>query len=620
MAHQGTDTTDDLFLELAQDQQRESEYTDEPRPTSRDTLSSSRLVHARQRRISATDSLLASALERRDSITGQTAGRTPSRLETSPNALRQYADELRRPGSRRSANMDDSMSPGQTHHTYRQGVTQDWSMRPMSRLTEIRSPEPPSYGRRRPSFASSPPQHLPSLSKPQESPDESPAEKSNADSTSVDSQTADTVWDELDDLKSRIKKLELTGKLPLTSNGIGSGDSSERPRTATTAPTTIDSSPKHERKPETEVATSPPSTANPNSRPATANVHPLLHEALAKAKLLLNPSLYRMLETTATEALQIAALTGSAGPQGTTYSAASVINGATVSDRHVRRKADNMCRNLTDLCLALCEGKHELVSHTASPVTLATPIMIRSSPTVRYARSSIGLDDSLNRSQGRPMSRLEARRSSMLGTYPASSYGGGTNENTEDPSGSDRETTPQRPRLRSQVLRRVSRASDRLRSSRGQRYEESVGDDDALSVRPPSRAMTDFGAFRSSTTSNSGGTRGFATPSLNNNRTSNLRESLISRRAVNAGAQNTNRELSRFASFSSDVARSPADQQHSTPPVMEEEGSESGEYRQYLRPKRRMASLSTSLSARRPQDTLPSRAASLSSRRPVLAE
>ena len=136
----------------------------------------------------------------------------------------------------------------------------------------------------------------------------------------------------------------MTGKVPSTSGAAVSGEP-ERPRTATTAPTTIDSSPKHDKpvkKPEPEEDPEEVTDANTVGGPSVANIHPNLHSALAKAKPLLNYSLYRSLEATAADALQLVAMTGSAGPQGTAFSAASIINGVTVSDRHVRRKADRL--------------------------------------------------------------------------------------------------------------------------------------------------------------------------------------------------------------------------------------------------------------------------------------
>lgn len=183
-----------------------------------------------------------------------------------------------------------------------------------------------------------------------------------AESSSSEEQSV--VWSELDDLKSRIKKLE--------------GGSCDRPRTATTAPTTIDSSPRQSRKP----------MSPPVQPPAPTVAHPLLHEALARAKPLLTSALFRSLEASATDALQLAAIT----------------NGATASDRQMRRKADNMCRNLTDLCITLCDGKHEAPSVISSPASIA-PSLQRSSSRATSVMRPV-----------RPGSRLEMRRSSILGT------------------------------------------------------------------------------------------------------------------------------------------------------------------------------------------------------------
>ncbi|KAF2860758.1 hypothetical protein K470DRAFT_257545 [Piedraia hortae CBS 480.64] len=182
-------------------------------------------------------------------------------------------------------------------------------------------------------------------------PKRSPAESASAGSH------ADTVWDELSELKSRIRLLE----------------SGERPPTATTTPSTVVTSPLRERE----------------------GVHPLLHAALAKAKPLLQPTLYRSLEATASDALHLAA-TG-------------------FSDRQTRRKADSMCRNLTDLVLALCDGKHESVLSRADSFRCSEPYSPRRaetsySPAMRADISSLRSSES-----SRPMSRLEARRSSILG-------------------------------------------------------------------------------------------------------------------------------------------------------------------------------------------------------------
>lgn len=401
------------------------------------------------------------------------------------------------------------------------------------------SPEVPQYGRRRPSFGAAsqkqhPGHHTQNSARHASSQSESPVDDSEPkhESNSVeDSQTESSgVWDELDELKSRIKQLELGGKRPLTSGAAVSGGSSERPRTATTAPTTIDSSPKQERKPETKQA----ENENAVGGPGMGGVHPNLHSALAKAKTLLNPSLYRSLETTAADAIQLAAMTGSAGPQGTTFSAASIINGVTVSDRHVRRKADNMCRSLTDLCLALCDGKHESAgSVTASPLHLENPMSRATPPSRLSTRNSIGPNshERHSGSNNRPMSRLEARRSSILGPNNSSLPNSPRDfENYADSS--EREHTPSGPPRGSSIphhmydtSRRASasgssgpRASSSMLRSRlsaarahygdnHDHYNSNNNDDDAATdaddredhtIRAPSRAMTEIGGLRSS--------------------------------------------------------------------------------------------------------------------------
>lgn len=157
-----------------------------------------------------------------------------------------------------------------------------------------------------------------------------------------------TVWDELDDLKSRIKKLELTGKFPSSSAAAMSSVSGERPRTAATTATTLSSSPKqkHVRKssisPEVLAAT------------ATANsIQSLLQSALAKAKATVGPEVYNALEATATDALT---LTNMLATTATTVSGnSSTVTGIGLSERQAKRKADSLCRGLTEVCLALTE-------------------------------------------------------------------------------------------------------------------------------------------------------------------------------------------------------------------------------------------------------------------------
>lgn len=72
--------------------------------------------------------------------------------------------------------------------------------------------------------------------------------KNDGTESTMSTTAPSTVWDELDDLKSRIRKLELTGKLPSSSAAAMSSMAGERPRTATTTVTTVSSSPKHKQK------------------------------------------------------------------------------------------------------------------------------------------------------------------------------------------------------------------------------------------------------------------------------------------------------------------------------------------------------------------------------------
>lgn len=324
----------------------------------------------------------------------------------------------------------------------------------------------------------------------QETPDLPPLQpaprRSDPESGSVDSNTApSTVWDELDDLKSRIKKLELTGKTPSTSAAAVATQVGERPRTATTAPTTISSSPQRVR--HTNAALASQTTIG---GPAAANAHPLLHSALAKAKPLLSPPLYRALEATASDALTLAAMTGSPGPQGTTYSAASVISGVNVSERQIRRKADSMCRNLTDLCIALCEGKNDLPSPTvrASPATL--PRVPLESASLRYVRrSSIENEDRNTRSSPSwAQPRFDGRRSSLLGL----GLGGAKSPRDSSEQSPQQEASPSQNHI--DYAARYHRPGTSL--LRPKRLQSEVESPEESPLRPQSRAMTEIGHIR----------------------------------------------------------------------------------------------------------------------------
>lgn len=419
-----------------------------------------------------------------------------------------------------------------------------------------KSPDYPTYGRRRPSITEdhiSPPHRaLHSAYRPSKlnnayadldsSPNaDTPPEHgrkralSRADAESVGSGHAPSaMYDELEDLKSRIRRIEILGKSP-SAAGVGvqssTSGSNERPRTATTTVTTISSSPKHN-KLNRKSATSPPTTndiaEHEAEGSASSNLHPLLHEALVRCKIVLKPGLYRIVDAAATEALEMASLTSSAGPQGTIFTAASIINGATVSDRQIRRKADNMCRTLTELCIALCENQG-VSAGTRSTTEPNSPAVIQSIetrpgskhgtpqadvtardespasetlPYQGYAGRSASLEPesvALQRSSpSRALSRIEARRTSLnvLGLGSASATNSPREARPpqqidEDSPLAESDFPSQQQRI-SGVPSRFSRAGTSLLRAR-RRPNDEVDDDDPT-LRPLSRAMTDAGA------------------------------------------------------------------------------------------------------------------------------
>jgi hypothetical protein len=290
-----------------------------------------------------------------------------------------------------------------------------------------------------------------------------------------------TVWDELEDLKSRIHRLELTGKLPATSGAAMSRAAHERPPTATTTTnTTMSTSPKQRGQ---GNSASPTEFSNRQLQPN--ELHPLLHSALAKSKSLLTPEIFNALEATVNDALTIAAMMGMSGQPGPMSSAHSTIDGPSsgVSDRQVRRKADSMCRSLTELCLALSDERME-----HSPSETLHGVRPRSSGRDSELRPSIEISTVLPRqpmnsditrvkSSPRALSRLEERRSSLLNTstLPSPRY------------------APSDIGNNSQSVMGGRRTSLLIRSRRGNTEEP---EEDAARFRAPSRAITEVGRFR----------------------------------------------------------------------------------------------------------------------------
>lgn len=223
-----------------------------------------------------------------------------------------------------------------------------------------------------------------------------------------------TVWDELDDLKSRIHRLELTGKLPPTSGAAISRASEERPPTAHTNATTLSASPKR---------SSGGAAQASDTNNALKDGHPLLLSALVKSKGFLSAEVFEALETAANDALGLSLMMGTAGQPGPISSGASSIgSGTTITDRQLRRKADSICRSLTELCLALSEGAAQIKpQQVTAPAAENSPMMSVTSPTItKFTGPSTSRRPSITErtltlnTSPRALSRFEERRNSNM--------------------------------------------------------------------------------------------------------------------------------------------------------------------------------------------------------------
>ena len=315
-----------------------------------------------------------------------------------------------------------------------------------------------------------------------------------------------TVWDELEGLKSRIRNLELTGKLPPSSQAAMSSAAADRPRTAATTVTTAFSSPpKHKRK---------SSMAVPD--PDVAQVHPLLQSALAKAKNVVGSEVYRTLENTVNDAASLSVLLGSGS---ISSGSASVANGYGTPDKHSKRKADSVCRGLTELCIALSDPQQQQQQQQALSEEKATPNNFDKEPSTPFSfqRSPSFEPDSMirRRSTSRAINRLESRRTSLVnGIGP-----GDSSDNTAPTTPDRKQTTPQERRqsqsfeqqqpqtppqakpssaITTGMRNRPSRLSVSMRASTypaegGGPGEEDAGEKNASHARALSRTLTEVG-------------------------------------------------------------------------------------------------------------------------------
>ncbi|KAL6809210.1 LPXTG-motif cell wall anchor domain protein [Trichoderma sp. SZMC 28013] len=341
-----------------------------------------------------------------------------------------------------------------------------------------------------------------------------------------------TVWDELDELKSRIHRLELTGKLPPTSAAALIKASEERPPTATTTVTTMSISPKK--------SAAGQQTDAGSSTSSQREAHSNLHSALFKIKTVLSPEVYRALETAANDALALSSMMGTPGQPGPISGSASVVGGGgggpAITDRQLRRRTDSVCRSLTELCIALGEGNASRPAPAIIPQVVTTqispnqnhnahlepprtPTMMNSKTYSVSRRSSVAPPEQATQiiTSPRAMSKFEERRNMILNgslvTSPRNSASTPTTPNESIArraslivSRARRAVTeePEDGRRSSALLRRRAagdesddggrRTSFLVRNRRG-----TVGEEDEGSrFRAPSRAITEV----------SGGSRG----------------------------------------------------------------------------------------------------------------
>lgn len=337
-----------------------------------------------------------------------------------------------------------------------------------------------------------------------------------------------TVWDELDDLKSRIHRLELTGKLPPTSGAAISRASEERPPTAHTNATTLSASPKR-------GSGGAAQTSEANN--AQKEGHPLLHSALTKSKDFLSVEVFEALEAAANDALALSIMMGTAGQPGPIASGASSIgSGTTITDRQLRRKADSICRSLTELCLALSEGAAQMKpQQQVAPPTPENPLL--ASPTITkfqgissQRRQSIADRNlSVNTSprtipRFEEMRNIEERRNSTLGSAflsprynlttpatPTEATVNGVGRKTsllisrnrrggsEEPDEARRSSQSSLLRTRRATTEEPEDLSDRKPTLTRGRRGTINRDDEQSQFRAPSRAITEVHGHRSGT-------------------------------------------------------------------------------------------------------------------------
>ncbi|KAI1180116.1 hypothetical protein F4777DRAFT_585793 [Nemania sp. FL0916] len=410
----------------------------------------------------------------------------------------------------RTLTYQDAAEPTSTHRRRQPSVDRGSAM--ASRMASIKQTNV-NYSHPR-AYNSSPLVTHPQDPQKLDPPPNEPVTVEGTDST-TSTAAPSTVWDELEELKSRIHRLELTGKLPPTSSAAISRASDERPPTANTNATTLSASPKR-------GASSVMQSIETPILPKDS--HPLLHSALAKSKDFLVPEVYDALETATIDALALVGMMGTAGQPGPISSGASNIgsNSGTVTDRQLRKKADSVCRSLTELCLALSENAGATKSQPSSATppedaTITSPTIMQFTGVVPQGRSSATANRVVDLpTSPRTISRYEEKRATVLTTaLPTPGY------NANAPTTADAISAGRKSSLLFSRTRRAGteepdsgrRTSTLLRSrragteepeelldrkpilTRGRRATLDPNEDESR-FRTPSRAITEVNGLR----------------------------------------------------------------------------------------------------------------------------
>ncbi|AEO69368.1 f71c4f7f-7968-4ec0-9193-f2a8326cebc5 [Thermothielavioides terrestris] len=334
-----------------------------------------------------------------------------------------------------------------------------------------------------------------------------------------------TVWDELDDLKSRIHRLELSGKMPSIAGSTAPRSSDERPRTATTNATTMSASPR-------QGSGTGAAQANGNKSPsAPRETQPLLLSALGKTRDAVSSDVFSAIESAATEALALSSLIGPAGQPGPISSGASAIGGynGNVTDRQLRKKADSIIRSLTELCLALADPasqnkKHQPATAPPEPELLLSPSSGKATAgALTPQRRPSAVADVIAKASTSPRAptALEQKRKTMLAgiSLPSSRYATAPSTPLEPTAGrksslllarirraatEEPEETLQQTGRRSSLLLRTRRSGDEEQpeeTREGQktslllRTRKTMNEEDEPRSRVPSRAITEINSF-----------------------------------------------------------------------------------------------------------------------------